>query len=233
MDSSNDTSDQVASKPTPEEVDTPKEDNTISDPLSIGNSKDDPAQSTPKPCSETEVNTESNAVGAVDDATCKRSRDDEQCSPASKRSKNSSDEVPSFENHSNRLKFAFDEYNDPIDILAQNACTRSEPLKGRISNSRVPDLIEEYDDLILEDKEREKEGVARKEDCYFRNTQPLEYVNEYDFLIFEDEERKKDELARRRELGEEQLMRRLALEYAEIMASGGSTEEFLKRVGIR
>ncbi|XP_065218631.1 uncharacterized protein LOC135844387 isoform X3 [Planococcus citri] len=92
MDSSNDTSDQVASKPTPEEVDTPKEDNTISDPLSMGNSKDDSAQSTPKPCSETEVNTETNAVGAVDDATCKHPRDDEQCSPASKRSK-SSDEV--------------------------------------------------------------------------------------------------------------------------------------------
>ncbi|XP_065218632.1 uncharacterized protein LOC135844387 isoform X4 [Planococcus citri] len=94
MDSSNDTSDQVASKPTPEEVDTPKEDNTISDPLSMGNSKDDSAQSTPKPCSETEVNTETNAVGAVDDATCKHPRDDEQCSPASKRSK-SSDEGPS------------------------------------------------------------------------------------------------------------------------------------------
>ncbi|XP_065218633.1 uncharacterized protein LOC135844387 isoform X5 [Planococcus citri] len=89
MDSSNDTSDQVASKPTPEEVDTPKEDNTISDPLSMGNSKDDSAQSTPKPCSETEVNTETNAVGAVDDATCKHPRDDEQCSPASKRSKSS------------------------------------------------------------------------------------------------------------------------------------------------
>ncbi|XP_065218638.1 uncharacterized protein LOC135844387 isoform X10 [Planococcus citri] len=92
MDSSNDTSDQVASKPTPEEVDTPKEDNTISDPLSMGNSKDDSAQSTPKPCSETEVNTETNAVGAVDDATCKHPRDDEQCSPASKRSKSSDEE---------------------------------------------------------------------------------------------------------------------------------------------
>ncbi|XP_065218630.1 uncharacterized protein LOC135844387 isoform X2 [Planococcus citri] len=95
MDSSNDTSDQVASKPTPEEVDTPKEDNTISDPLSMGNSKDDSAQSTPKPCSETEVNTETNAVGAVDDATCKHPRDDEQCSPASKRSKSSDEESES------------------------------------------------------------------------------------------------------------------------------------------
>ncbi|XP_065218491.1 uncharacterized protein LOC135844267 [Planococcus citri] len=62
----------------------------ISDPLSMGNSKDDAAQSTPKPCSETEVNTESNAVGAVDDTTCKQSRD-EPCTPASKRSKSSDD----------------------------------------------------------------------------------------------------------------------------------------------
>ncbi|XP_065217229.1 uncharacterized protein LOC135843322 [Planococcus citri] len=232
MDSSNDNSDQVASKPSPE-VDTSKED-MISDTLSMGKNNDKPAQFTPKPSSKIETDvTESNTAIAVDDATCKRSRDDEQCSPASKQSKNSSDEVPSSENHLNRLKFAFDEYNDPMEIMAQNACTRSEPLKGRISNSRVPDLIEEYDDLILEDKEREKEGVARREDCYFRNTQPLEYKEKYDFLIFEDEERKKEELTRRRELAGEQLMRRLALEYAEIEASGGNTEEFLKTVAIR
>ncbi|XP_065218636.1 uncharacterized protein LOC135844387 isoform X8 [Planococcus citri] len=112
MDSSNDTSDQVASKPTPEEVDTPKEDNTISDPLSMGNSKDDSAQSTPKPCSETEVNTETNAVGAVDDATCKHPRDDEQCSPASKRSKSSdegaSDTVTSPSTRSRVVVFDID-----------------------------------------------------------------------------------------------------------------------------
>ncbi|XP_065218640.1 uncharacterized protein LOC135844387 isoform X12 [Planococcus citri] len=112
MDSSNDTSDQVASKPTPEEVDTPKEDNTISDPLSMGNSKDDSAQSTPKPCSETEVNTETNAVGAVDDATCKHPRDDEQCSPASKRSKSSdegsSDAVTSPSSRSRVVVFDID-----------------------------------------------------------------------------------------------------------------------------
>ncbi|XP_065219794.1 bleomycin hydrolase-like [Planococcus citri] len=455
MDSSKDTSDQVAPKPS-SQVDTPKEDNTISDTLSMGNIKDDPAQSTPKPSSEPDPY-----------------------------------EVI-FKNCLNQMKFAFDEYNDPIDILAQNACTRSEPLKERISNSRVqdpipqvsfkieaetkpgtsqkstgrcwifdglnvirkpfnkkyeledfkfsqpfisfwdkmersyfffklvvhtarknepvdgrlesylrstpikegeqwnvllnlitryglmpeenfptsddpvhsdelnsrltikvcefanflrtmvkdgksdadleraidgkmfnifgtiaiwmggiPDLIftwkyldkfkqyqskgpitpldfykkyvepvfnvddqricleteyclgnvvepvqslaklcdeslkikepctqlveyvEECHDLILEDEEREKEGVARKEDCYFRNNQPLEYENDYDYLIFEDEKSEKEELARRRELGAEQFMKRLALEYAEMMASGGSTEEFLKKAGIR
>ncbi|XP_065220764.1 uncharacterized protein LOC135845846 [Planococcus citri] len=89
MDSSNDNSDQFTSKPSPE-VDTPKE-NMMSEALKIGICNDEPAQFTPKPSSETD-DTKINTAVSVDDATCKHSHDDEQCSPDLKRSKNSSDE---------------------------------------------------------------------------------------------------------------------------------------------
>ncbi|XP_065218529.1 uncharacterized protein LOC135844298 isoform X2 [Planococcus citri] len=52
-------------------------------------SNDNSAQFTSKPSSEVDVGIRNNTV-SVNDATCERSHDDEQCSPVSKRSKNSS-----------------------------------------------------------------------------------------------------------------------------------------------